>query len=50
MFYLITVVLSANELVYINAVLKKLYFYQSFELILVVKKKTVWKLDTVDSR
>ena len=43
MFYLITVVLSANELVYINAVLKKLYFYQSFELILVVKKKKLYE-------
>ena len=42
MFYLVTVVLSANELVYINAVLnqiKYIYIYQSFELILIVKKK-----------
>ena len=32
MFYLVTVVLSANELVsYINAVLKNLYIYQNFE-------------------
>ena len=32
MFYLVTVVLSGNELVsYINAVLKNLYIYQNFE-------------------
>ena len=45
--YLVTLVLSANELVsYIKAVLKNLYIYQSLRLILVVKKISVYvKLD-----
>ena len=40
MFYLVTVVLSGNELVsYINAVLKNLYIYQNFEFNSSCKKK-----------
>ena len=46
MFYLVTVVLSANELVYIKAVLKNLYIYQSFEFNSSCEKKKLYvKLD-----
>ena len=39
MFYLVAVVLSAKAGL-LKAVLKNVYIYQSFKLILVVKKKT----------
>ena len=46
MFHLVTVVLSANELVYINAVLKKIIYLSEFWVnSSCEKKKTVWKLD-----